>query len=319
MDQDQTVRRTSDQTVAMTGDPTVRMAAEPTVATGSEPTVAIGGDPTVRMAAEPTVAMGEPTVAIGGEPTVAIGGEPTVRMAGEPTVAIGGEPTMRVSGASTVRVPPQVPDVVPGRTPPSRPPAPADPTPAPAATRGTRYVTRPVDDTRVEDRSPVAEVRFGPGVPAPGSAPGWQSARPVRPRRSPWRLISSVLSGLLTVALLVAVGLYLWERLSPLEITSVTVAVPNPPGDQCDVTVDVVATVHTNGNAGTISYQWLRSGKEPTAMLTERVARGQRTVTLTLKWVFSGVGTTTETATVNITEPAPVQGQTTVTYRCERG
>ncbi|MEH1102742.1 hypothetical protein [Micromonospora sp. CPCC 205561] len=128
----------------------------------------------------------------------------------------------------------------------------------------------------------------------------------------------SVLSTLLTVALLAAVGLLLWQRISPLELTGVTVAVPRPAGDRCDVTVDVVATVTTNGRAGVVRYQWLRSGSAPGSLLTERIGRGQRTVELTLRWAFSGVGTTTETATVNVTSPSPVQAQAPVSYDCRR-
>ncbi|MGN9767960.1 hypothetical protein ACTMS2_22730 [Micromonospora sp. SD12] len=162
---------------------------------------------------------------------------------------------------------------------------------------------------------PGGEVRFGPGVPTtPPPAPAWPSPPPRR--RSAWRTVTSVLSTLLTVALLVAVGLYLWQRISPLEVTGVTLAVAQPAGDRCDVTIDVVATVSTNGRAGEIRYQWLRTGSAPGSLLTERVGRGQRTVELTLRWAFSGVGTTTETATVNITSPAPVQAQTPVSYDC---
>ncbi|MFR9775656.1 hypothetical protein ACL02O_06305 [Micromonospora sp. MS34] len=165
--------------------------------------------------------------------------------------------------------------------------------------------------------APGGEVRFGPGVPAaPPGAPGWPAAAPARRPRPVWRRVVSVLSTLLTLALVAVVGLYLWERLSPLEVEGVTVAVPQPAGDRCDVTVDVVATVRTNGRGGTIRYQWFRSDASPGALLSERVGRGQRTATLTLKWTFSGVGATTETATVNIIEPSPVQAGTQVAYRC---
>ncbi|MFC7533014.1 hypothetical protein [Actinoplanes sp. GCM10030250] len=160
------------------------------------------------------------------------------------------------------------------------------------------------------------EIRFGPGVPAPATtAPQWPSAAPAkRPR---WRRAVSVLSSLLTLALVVVVGLYVWQQLRPLVVESATVAVPEPAGNRCDVTVDVVATVQTNGRGGTIRYQWFRSDAAPGAVLTEQVGSGQRTATLTLRWTFSGVGTTTERATVNIVEPSPVQATTPVTYRCE--
>ncbi|GIF20044.1 hypothetical protein BJ973_002051 [Actinoplanes tereljensis] len=162
---------------------------------------------------------------------------------------------------------------------------------------------------------PAIEVRFGPGVPV--AAPSWPTA-PAAPRRPRWRRLVSILSSLLTLALVVVVGLYLWQRLSPLVVESATVAVPKPAGNSCDVTVNVVATVHTNGKSGTIRYQWIRSDNPPSAVLTEQVGSGQRTAALTLKWTFNGVGTTTETATLNITEPTPMQATTKVAYRCRR-
>ncbi|MFG2107204.1 hypothetical protein [Micromonospora chersina] len=168
--------------------------------------------------------------------------------------------------------------------------------------------------------APGGELRFGPGVPAtPPPAPAWPAAPPARRPRPVWGRVVSVLSTLLTAALLVVVGLYLWQRLRPLEVEGVTVAVPRPPGVACDVTVDVVATVRTNGRGGVIRYQWFRSDAPPGSLLTERVGRGQRTATLTLKWTFSGVGTTTGAATVNIIEPSPVQAGTQVRYRCPGG
>ncbi|WP_200214728.1 hypothetical protein [Micromonospora coerulea] len=65
--------------------------------------------------------------------------------------------------------------------------------------------------------------------------------------------------------------------------------------------------------------QWFRSDAAPGSLLSERVGRGQRSVLLTLKWTFSGVGATRETATVNLIEPSPVQAGTEVSYRCQRG
>jgi hypothetical protein len=159
------------------------------------------------------------------------------------------------------------------------------------------------------------QLRFGPGVPT--ASPAWP-APAGRPRRR-WRRLVSMLSSLLTLALLLVVGLYLWQRLRPLVVESATVAVPRPAGNRCNVTVDVVATVRTNGRSGVIRYQWFRSDASPGALLTEQVGNGQRTATLTLKWAFSGVGATTETATVNITEPTPIQAGTQVAYRCRRG
>ncbi len=191
--------------------------------------------------------------------------------------------------------------------------------PDPTATAGpvapTVHLGGPAPTVRA-----VNEMRFGPGVPvAPVAAPGWPAAAPAARRRPLWRRLVSVLSGLLTLALVVAVGLYVWQRLSPLVVEGATVAVPRPAGNRCDVTVDVVATVRTNGRSGVIRYQWFRSDAPPGAVLTGQVGSGQRTAALTLRWTFSGVGTTTETATVNIIEPTPLQAGTKVPYRCRRG
>ncbi|MFI0795941.1 hypothetical protein ACH4OY_25140 [Micromonospora rubida] len=238
---------------------------------------------------EPTVDLGR-TVDLGG--TVGLGAQPPAggtvaggwAWPGEPGATWGGGGSARTAGGFTG------PTIAAGGT-------------APAPVAGPTV------------GGSVGEVRFGPGVPA---APAWQQSGSARRPRSPWRRVVSVLSTLVTVVLVVAVGLFVWQRLSPLVIEGVTVAVTEPAGDRCDVTVEVVATVRTNGNAGTIRYQWLRSGSTPGALVGERVGRGQRTVALPLKWSFSGVGATRETATVNIVEPSTVQAGTEVSYVCRR-
>jgi hypothetical protein len=166
------------------------------------------------------------------------------------------------------------------------------------------------------------EVRFGPGVstgsPVPPAWRGASTQRRRRRRRSPWRVVSSILSALLTVVLLAAVGWYLWQRVFPIEVNGVSVSVPSPPGNACDVTIDVVAVVETNGNAGVIKYRWLRSGAEPGGVLTEKVARGQKTARLHLEWAFSGQGSAKETATIDVLEPSAHQAKTPVAYNCRR-
>ncbi|WFE40462.1 hypothetical protein [Micromonospora sp. WMMD998] len=251
-----------------------------------------GGDATMHLAGDPGVA--DPTVHIGPPAgDVHRGAEPTVHLtAPEPWTG----PYRRTRATSTW---------------PS------------AGTTAGAYRDPTVDARAVSGvpaPAPGGELRFGPGVPAtPPPAPAWPVAPPVPPPRPLWRRVVSVLSTLLTAALLVVVGLYLWQRLRPLEVEQVSVAVPRPAGVACDVTVDVVATVRTNGHAGTIRYQWFRSDAPPGALLSERVGGGQRTATLTLRWTFSGVGATTGTATVNIVEPSPVQAGTRVSYRCPGG
>ncbi|MER7419184.1 hypothetical protein ABT346_20780 [Micromonospora peucetia] len=293
------------------GDATVYLAAnEPTAPLASaDATVYLAaGDRTVRLA------VGDPTVHLtAGEPTAhLVGGGSTMPRHAPDGQTDAGRTAYPASGEQTI----PVAAVDTGRT------AGLGRTPDTWRTVGTGHTLGAGRTTGAGMGSPFVgpvggEVRFGPGVPTtPPPAPVWP-APPTR-RRSAWRTVTSVLSTLLTVALLAAVGLYLWQRISPLEVTGVTVTAPRPAGERCDVTVDVVATVSTNGRAGQIRYQWLRSGSAPGSLLTERVGRGQRTVELTLRWSFSGVGSTTETATVNITSPSPVQAQTPVSYDCRR-
>ncbi|MFG2103464.1 hypothetical protein ACGFJ5_23015 [Micromonospora echinaurantiaca] len=328
------------------GEATVHLGAgEATVHLGAGETVHLGaGEATVHLGAGEAVHLGaeEATVQLGGaEPTVRWGAAgSTGHRAGGGTPPSAGESTVDMGAAGRPG-----PAAWPAAAEPSHPTHPTGGATTAAGT-GTLYGPRTVaatpGSTGVAGATtpggigatpsgragaaagapgaaavpPGGEVRFGPGVPAtPPAAPAWPAPPPRRPR-SVWRTVTSVLSTLLTLALLAAVGIYLWQRISPLEITGVTVAVPEPAGDRCDVTVGVVATVRTNGRGGVIEYQWLRSGSPPSNVLTERVGRGQRSVDLTLEWTFTGVGSTRQTATVNITSPAPMQAQTEVAYDC---
>ena len=280
----------------------------------TEPTVHLAGaDPTVHLAgADSTVhlAGADSTVHLpGAQPTVHLAAADATAYLGSPdaTVHLGATDATVQSGAGTT-----------GRAVPIEPTSAAT-APGTGAYPQGRAATGPSAVAEPTTVRPAGEVRFGPGVPAtPPAAPAWPVVPGARRPRPLWRRIVSVLSTLLTVALVAVVGLYLWQRISPLEIEGVTVAVPRPAGDRCDVTVDVVATVRTNGRGGVIRYQWFRSDAAPGSLLSERVGRGQRTVTLTLKWTFSGVGATRETATVNIIGPSPVQAGTEVAYRCRR-
>ncbi|MFV2104302.1 hypothetical protein [Micromonospora sp. LOL_024] len=258
--------------------------------------------PTQRVPAQPAV-----TTRHGPNPPGAPGDAATVSLAGA-------DPTVVLDGTD--------PTVVLGRT---GPPEAAGVTAA-LGVAEAGYTTAATAGARTgggafaaPTAGPGGELRFGPGVPvSPPPAPAWPTPAPPPRRRSAWRKLVSLLSTLLTLALLAAVGLWIWQRLSPLEIVEVNAAVPRPAGQSCDVSIDVVATVRTNGRAGVVEYQWLRSGSAPGALLTERVGWGQRSVELTLRWSFSGVGSTTETATVNIVAPSAVQAATEVSYACSR-
>ncbi|WP_431877723.1 hypothetical protein [Micromonospora marina] len=315
-----------------TAEPTVHLAAVPVgdrpadvaapatpTPPDAEPTVHLragraddAGEATVHLPAAPGSRAGEQTVS----PSPALDGS-----AGEATVELRAAPG-NTTGRATVH---PRPAAVPPQRPGAEPTASWQPTGAPPQHHPTGTAAKGagayLDRTGLARPAsglpaPGGELRFGPGVPAtPPPAPPWPTAPRIRPRPA-WRRVVSVLSTLLTVVLLLTVGLHLWQRLRPLEIEGVTVAVPRPAGVACDVTVDVVATVRTNGRGGTIRYQWFRSDAPPGAVLSERVGSGQQTAALTLKWTFTGVGTTTGIATVNIVEPATAQAGTRVVYRC---
>ncbi|MDI6099609.1 hypothetical protein QLQ12_13480 [Actinoplanes sp. NEAU-A12] len=261
----------------------------------------------------PTVYLGDP------DTTVDVGSSDRTAQLPGPNPAAHVTPT-----APTVRIPPPAPTAQGASTAATVHGFPTAPTVQGSPTAPTVHRSPTAPTVHLGSSAPTVraehELRFGPGVPpAPVATPGWPATPTAGRRRPLWRRLVSLLSSLLTLALVVVVGFYVWQRLRPLVVESATVTVPRPAGNRCDVTVDVVATVSTNGRSGVIRYQWFRSNASPGVVLTEQVGSGQRTATLTLQWTFSGVGTTTETATVNIIEPSPLQAGTPVAYRCRRG
>lgn len=160
-------------------------------------------------------------------------------------------------------------------------------------------------------------VRFGPGVTQPPTtdpprAPGW-TRRPAPRRRGRRNLVSGVVTGLIVAAVIVYL---LQSRAGPLAVLEATVAPAADPGRACDVTVDVVGTVRTNGQAGTITYQWSRSDGELTERLTQTVGDGAVTTDVHLLWTLAGRGTYSATATLRIIEPNPVDTAGSFTYAC---
>jgi hypothetical protein len=153
-------------------------------------------------------------------------------------------------------------------------------------------------------------LRFGPGVPASvGSV--WRGAPPVRRRR---RRFLSVLATLVVVLLVLG---FLWYRVGgPLSVTGVSVAAAQPAGQACDVAVDVVGTIHTDGRGGAITYQWLRNDGSASAVLHDMVAPGRHDVAVHLRWEFSGHGTYAATATLSVLAPDPTTAKADFTYAC---
>ncbi|MDX3073769.1 hypothetical protein ACIP98_05695 [Streptomyces sp. NPDC088354] len=206
-------------------------------------------------------------------------------------------------------------------------PAAAAPTlrePVPAAP--ARPATRSEPSLTLPDRVDGEVMRFGPGVtPAaaaraasvaaevwhgtlrPPAVPGTQAASR---RRGPRRY---VLAG----AVLLAVLAYLaWQRFGPvLAVREVTVAaVPSAPS--CDTRVDVIATVRTNGRAGTLTYRWLRNDGTSSGPLYEKVPGGRDTTRLHLLWTFHGHGSYDARAELRVSAPGSRSAVTAFTYTC---
>ncbi|MBA3489527.1 MAG: hypothetical protein H0T78_08275 [Longispora sp.] len=194
-------------------------------------------------------------------------------------------------------------------------PAPSRQLAFPAPRQAAPASSPPADGVPPEDPDDV-RLRFGTGVPSTLEEV-WRNgplpATDLRKRR--WR---KVIGTLVTCAILGGGGGYVWWYYThPLHISSVRVSPTSPPDPACDITVDVVGTVRTNGRPGTIRYQWLRSDGEATEELTQSVPQGVTSVPLHLKWRFVGQGNYIAKATLKIKEPGSKVATSEFTYNCQ--
>ncbi|MEV7964552.1 hypothetical protein AB0O34_01010 [Sphaerisporangium sp. NPDC088356] len=194
----------------------------------------------------------------------------------------------------------------------------------PAGTAGTAASAGATGPTEA-GRS--GEMRFGPGVPADTTAAQiWRSGREQvtvpakeRLRRAPARRRrGGVLWSGVLFALIIAAALFLWfQRGEPLSVTAVDVKTPKAKG--CDITVDVIGVITTNGGAGQVSYEWLPSGEQPVKH-TDPVPSGQTTHQVSLKWDVGGRGTKKLTARLRVLSPIAsgtrLEDKASFTYKC---
>jgi hypothetical protein len=174
---------------------------------------------------------------------------------------------------------------------------------------------------------PLRELTLPSGLTAPekgaaaprGTAAVGRDARwPVPPQRPPkrrrWR---AAVSTLVTAAILGAVGVILWQRAHDhLKVTAVAVAPAQPPGNRCNITVNVVGTIKTNGRGGPVSYRWIRGGGLASPVSAVTAASGRATTRVYLQWTFRGSGTYHATAQLRVLTPDVASGQTAFTYSC---
>ncbi|MEU4169007.1 hypothetical protein AB0F46_19305 [Streptomyces sp. NPDC026665] len=173
------------------------------------------------------------------------------------------------------------------------------PTAAPAEASTPSPAGEGVDED--EDGGEIL-LRFGPGVPVEDQdvlRAQWRTA-PVPPGRRPrrrgrWAWIAT------TVFLTVATVL-LWLLLRPSPAPAVTaVEVRAPVGRlHCGQTADLVGVVTTDGRGGPVTYHWLRSDGHDSGELVRTARRGERRVTVHLRWTVRGPGSFRGTARLRI-------------------
>jgi hypothetical protein len=184
---------------------------------------------------------------------------------------------------------------------------------------------RPADDAAgrtandPDDQSsggPDEIYRFGPGVqPTDQVVETWRSGRAQPPRRRR-RLVRSLIAWLVTLALLICVLLWLLLRgqRTEMELTGIKVQTPEQV-QTCDATVDITGVLTTNGEAGRITYRWIRSDGHNSGLLHETVEAGKRDVTVHLSWAIKGPGERRFTATLELVEPKSTADKASSTFR----
>jgi len=157
-------------------------------------------------------------------------------------------------------------------------------------------------------------VHFGPGVPLPDQATTVN--RGARTQR--WILPLTVL--ILVIAVLIY---FLWGRDSGTVAVTGVNARASSASITCGQVERLTAVISTNGSAGTIDYEWVRSDGATSSNLAQAVNRGQSQATVVLEWNFEGYGSVDATATLRIISPKPTGSGTSnasasFTYACAK-
>ena len=167
------------------------------------------------------------------------------------------------------------------------------------------------DSTRYATAAPI---RIGPGI-VPEAVPA------PRRRRRWWGRLTRILSAVVTLVLVGGAAWTLWQwwqrSHNNVAVTSVAVAPAQQLAGKCDVQYDIVGTVMTNGKAGTISYEWVRSDGQSSGVLKQSVAAGETSTKVHLYWRFSGQGSMTAQATLHVLAPARIEGAAQFPYSCQ--
>ena len=128
-------------------------------------------------------------------------------------------------------------------------------------------------------------------------------------------MLRRLASSALTVILLAASGVLLYQRFHhvPLQVTSVAITRRAVPG--CGL--ELSGRITTNGGVGTVTYRWLFSpGQQQPAPLKQSVSAGQKAVYVTVAVDGSGHGSASQKATLQIIDPDRRAASAIVSLSC---
>lgn len=223
--------------------------------------------------------------------------DPTVRL---PSAQENVAPTMRLD-----KVEPAEPGATLLYTGAAPAPIAARPMARPAA-RALPAASRPEPASKTY-RRPAAE-----GIALPGSRKAGGGSR-----RS---LYLVALAAIVIAAVLVVL---LVQRRAPspappaLAVTGITVRVAPTVGHCPSATFLFTATMSTNGGAGNVVYQWMEPDGSTSAQTTVSIGSNSSTADATLRFTFSGSGTATGSAVLQVLEPNPTRSAPVpIQYAC---
>lgn len=184
---------------------------------------------------------------------------------------------------------------------------------------------RPIQPTANSQETLNRPVEAPPGAAAGGaptrtegeSAPSWTSisgSTPPPPRRS--GRIAVLVAALVAGLILAGVVGWFVLRSSDLQVLDATVVPATGSSASCDATVDLTGTIRTNGQAGTITYSWLRSDGIETERRSEILEEGATSVDVHLLWQITGRGYLPAAATLRVIEPTPREARADFVYDC---
>ena len=104
---------------------------------------------------------------------------------------------------------------------------------------------------------------------------------------------------------------------TPLSVSRIDVTVQPPVGICPAATYLFTATLHTNGSAGNVVYQWTEPDGSVSSPTTASVSGGGTSISATLRFSFNGSAPATGFATLRLLQPSPMSSSpAAVEYRC---